>query len=74
MASRFRVLGQLDGAGGFRPGTVRIDRAAGVFEVRPLRRRRVYALPLGDVATMVCRRIIVAEVAAKRAARRKRRR
>jgi hypothetical protein len=47
---------------------------SGLVEVRPLRRRRVFELSLSAVADMVCRRTIIAEVAAKRAEKRKRRR
>jgi hypothetical protein len=42
--------------------TVTIDRAARTFEVRCLRRRRVYVLPLDAVAERVVRGIIFAEV------------
>lgn len=53
--AKFRVVGQLDGAGGMKEGTVEIDRATGTFRVRPLRSRTAYELPLKDVATWVCR-------------------
>lgn len=55
-------------------GTVTIDRAAGLFEVRPLRRRRVYVLPLSSVAELVVRSIIASEVRERRASRRRGRR
>jgi hypothetical protein len=67
--SRFRVLGRLDMAGGAIPGTVEVDRDAGTLGVRPLRRRRVYSLPLSVVATMVCQAIVNAEARQKRAAK-----
>lgn len=61
-----RVVGKLDNAGPAQGGTVVIDRNAGLFAVRPLRRRRVYELPLSTVAEMVVARIIRAEAFAKR--------
>lgn len=77
MTARFRIMGRLDGAGRPMEGTVEIDRAALLFAVRPLRRRRVYRLQLGDVATLVVQMILKAEAAekarAKAAARRARR-
>ena len=72
--ARFRVLAPLDMAGGAVAGTVEVDREAGTFSVRPLRRHRVYALPMAVVATMVCRAIVRAEEAEKRAAKSKGRR
>jgi len=71
-ARHFRVIGTLDGTGGMRPGKVTIT-PDGFFQVRPLRRRRVFELPLSAVADMVCRRTIIAEVSAKRAEKRKHR-
>jgi len=50
---------------------VTISRTAGTFAVRPLRRRREYLLPLSTVADLVCQRILKAELAERRAARRK---
>lgn len=72
--SRYRVIGSLDIGGGAQVGTVTIDREAGLFSVRPLRRRREYVLPLSVVATMVCERIVRAELREKRAAKKSRRR
>lgn len=69
--ARFKVFGRLDGAGGAKAGTILIDRAAGLLHVRPLRRRRVYTMPLSMVADMVCQRILMNEVAEKRASRAK---
>jgi hypothetical protein len=69
--ARFKVFGQLDNAGRALAGTVMLDRAAGLFSVRPARRRRVYTLPLADVATMVCRRVLAGEVAEKKRAKAK---
>lgn len=67
--SRFKVVGTFDIAGGLQTATVEIDRAAGLFSVRPYKRRKVYTLPLSVVAAIVCQRIIVAEVREKRAAK-----
>jgi hypothetical protein len=53
--AKFRVMGQLDGAGGAKVGTVEIDRVTGVLTVRPFRSHTVYEVPLNDVATWVCR-------------------
>jgi hypothetical protein len=72
MKRHFRVIGALDGTGALKVGKVTIY--DGFFEVRPLRRRRVYALPLSTVADFVCKRIILAEHAEKRAAKKARRR
>lgn len=65
--ARFPVTGSLDCAGSFIRGTVLIDRDTGIFYVRPFGRQKKYALPLGDVATMVCRSIIQSELRAKQA-------
>lgn len=73
MMSRFRVVGKLDTSAP-RPGVVLIDRGAGLFSVRPYRRRRVYTLPLSTVAEIVCARIIKAELAEARSARQRGRR
>lgn len=70
--AHFRVVGRMDSAGRITPGTVTIDRSAGLFTVRPLRRRKVYELPLSEVADMVVARIIRAEVFARRLARKRR--
>lgn len=71
MNCRFRVVGRLDAASRVQEGTVTISRTAGTFAVRPLRRRREYLLPLSTVADLVCQRILKAELAERRAARRK---
>jgi len=60
-SAHFRVVGRLDNASKITSGTVTIARGAGLFTVRPARRRRVYELPLSDVATMVVQRILRAE-------------
>lgn len=49
-----------------------LDGGDGLVAVRPYRSRRTYELPLSTVAQLVVERIIKAEVAEKRAARRKR--
>jgi hypothetical protein len=67
--ARFKVQGQLDSAGQSQPGTVMIDRAVGLFSVRPRGRRKLYELPLDRVATMVCQAIIKVELADKRRAK-----
>lgn len=67
MKRHFRIVGRLDSAGAPQEGTVVID--AGLFGVRPLRRRRVYELPLSTVAEIVVARVIRAEVFAKRLAK-----
>lgn len=70
---RFPVTGKFD-MSRYQEGTVTVDRASGIFSVRPKRRRRSYDLPLDKVAEMVVQRIIKAEVFQKRvekAARRK---
>ena len=73
--SRFKVFGQLDGAGAAKKGTVIIERAASagesLFHVRPYRRQRIYTMPLSMVADMVCKRILTNEVMEKRAAKKK---
>jgi hypothetical protein len=66
------VFAALDRTGAAGRGSVTI--ANGIFSVRPYRRRRVFELPLADVATMVCRRIVVAERIEKRRNRKRGRR
>lgn len=68
--ARFTIAWEFDGT---KSATVTINRRAGTIEVRPLRRRRTYTLPLADVARLISERIIKAEAAAKRKARRVRR-
>lgn len=58
-------------------GTVTIDRDAGTFAVRPLHSRRLFVLPLNQVASGVVRSILAGEaIEARRQkdARRKERR
>lgn len=72
-SAHFRVVGRLDRAGGVHEGTVTIDRMRQLFCVRPLRRRRVYELPLSVVADLVVHKVVIAELAIKRAEKRARR-
>jgi hypothetical protein len=67
--ARFKVIDTLDNAGGVQKGTVEIDRTNNLLIVRPYRKHRTYTMPLGMVATMVCRRIILNELAEKRKAK-----
>ena len=71
MTARFRIVGRLD-ASHPQSGMVIIDRGTGLFSVRPHRRHRTYTLPLATVAEIVVSRIIKAEVAAERMAKKKR--
>ena len=64
--SRFQVFARLDQASRAQRGTVTIERESGLFQVRPLRRRRVYELMLSDVASIVVRSILRAELAERR--------
>jgi len=66
--ANFRVHGGFDGE---REATVTIDRKLGLFLVRPRRRRRVYSVPLSWLAAFVLEKVVKAEVAAKRKARRR---
>lgn len=74
--NHFRICARLDLASRAQNGTVTIERAADavLFHVRPLRRRRVYTLPLADVASMAVRAIVAAEVRERRRTRGGRRR
>lgn len=71
--AHFDVLARLDSARTQR-GTVTVERAVDLFVVRPLRRRRTYALPLSVVAQMVVERVIKREAAEKKAAKKAARR
>ena len=70
--ARFRVSGRLDRASVASEGTVSIDRATGIVEVRPLRRRKTYQMPLAEVARWIVEVNVRAEVAEKKARKRKR--
>jgi hypothetical protein len=65
--ARFPVTGTLDYGGGRHQGTVLIDRENGDFHVRPKGRRRLYTMPIGVVATMVCEAIVRSELREKQA-------
>jgi len=67
----FPVIGRLDMASRLTRGTVTIDRGAGLFSVRPYRRRRIYTLPLSTVADIVVGRLVQAEARERQAQRRK---
>ena len=69
--NKFSIVGVLD-AGSPTRGTVLIDRDAGLFHVRPFKRRRTYTLPLSDVASIIVAKIVKAEVAEKRRAKKAR--
>jgi hypothetical protein len=72
--ARFPITGTpLDNAVGRQSGTVLIDRENGDFHVRPKGRRRLYTLPLSQVAHMVCSTIIRSELLEKRALKRAKR-
>lgn len=58
--SKFKVIGQLDGADG---GSLFIHRESGIVGVRPKGRHRTYDLPLRDVAEMILCRVVLAEKA-----------
>lgn len=67
--AHFKVFERLDLASTPQQGTVTIDRTRGLFTVRPLRRHRVYELPLSAVARMVCQHVIRVELVEKRRAK-----
>jgi hypothetical protein len=67
--AKFHITGTFDGAGGVKEGTVEIDRATGMFRVRPKHSRTAYELPLKDVATLVCRQHMYAVVREEKKAR-----
>lgn len=71
--ARARVVGRFDMASQPQEATITIERAAGLFSVRPLRRRREYTLPLAHVAEWVVRSILMREHREKLAAKKARR-
>ena len=73
VAARVRVAGRFDMASRVQEATVTIDRERALFAVRPLRRHRIYELPLAHVAEWVVRSIITREVRERREAKRKKR-
>jgi hypothetical protein len=70
--ARFRTVARTDKAIPT-PCHVYVDRDSLTFTVKPLRRRRTYQLPLSTVAEIVVGKIIKAEIAALRAAKKGRR-
>lgn len=68
--ARFEVFERLDMASVPQRGTLTIDRQSGLCSVRPKRRRRTFDLPLSFVARMICRHVIMGELAEKKATRR----
>lgn len=71
--ARFKVFAPLDGAGGAQHGMVEIDRDSGMMSVRVKRKRRRYTMPLGYVASMMVKAIIMYDLREKRAAKKKKR-
>jgi len=53
----------------FQEGTLVVDRRSRTVAVRPLRRHRVYELPLDVVAEWICRRVAQVDAARLRAER-----
>ena len=72
--ARFKVFAPLDGAGGAQHGMVEIDRDSGMMSVRVKRKRRRYTMPLGYVASMMVKAIIMYDLREKRAAKRAKKR
>ncbi len=70
MRVHIRIVGRLDKSH-LQEGTVTIDRSLSLFSVRPLRRRKVYTLPLSVVADIVVSRMVKAEVAEQRRSKRR---
>lgn len=70
--AKFKVVGQFAGGRAI-PGTVIIDRAAGLFSVRPHRRHKAYELPLHVVAEMVMWKLVQAEIREKKLAKKRKR-
>lgn len=68
-SARVRVFGKFDMASRIQEATVTLDRAAGLFSVRPLRRRRAYELPISFVAEWVARHVIIRELADRKRAK-----
>jgi hypothetical protein len=66
-SARFPVVAHLDGAGGKKNGTVEIDRATNLVQVRPFRSRRTYDMTLEAVATIICRHVLMEESQEKKA-------
>lgn len=71
--ARFQIVARLEHASVATSGTVTIDRATGVVEIRPHRRRRVYLTTLAALASYAVRAELRAEEAERRKNRRRRR-
>ncbi len=67
--ARARITGSVDGCRG---ATITLERSQFLLVVRPLRRRRSYALPLARVAEWVVYTVVKAELADKAAQERER--
>jgi len=67
--ARFKVSGR--NFNGKRDATVEIDRGTNMVRVRPFHFRKTYDLLLEDIAEIVIMRCIKADIAAKKAIRRK---
>jgi hypothetical protein len=63
--ARTRIFAKLDRVT-LQQAEVTLDRAAGLFTVRGLRRRHKWELPTSTVAQMVVERVIRADLAEKR--------
>lgn len=68
------IVARYDNASFTTPGSVVIDRNAGLFTARPLGRRKTFELPLSTVVDMVCQRVVRAELTRKRLEKAKARR
>ena len=69
--AKFRIVGRFDNASAFQEGTVTIDRANNVVEVRPLRRRKTWLLTLDAIVDAAVRKLIAVEVRETKKAKRK---
>lgn len=69
-AAHFRIVALLELASRPQAATVSIERRSGLFMVRVLHHKRVYTLPLANVASDVVRGIIRAELREKQKAKR----
>lgn len=67
----FRVSGKFDGAAVATVAIVPTADGGWIFEVRPLRRRRVFAWPLSEVARGVVYDVVKRELAERKRARRR---
>lgn len=60
--ARLKIVAVLD-RGGPSPGVLELDRGSKTIRVRPARSRRVYELPASLVASIICAKVIKADVA-----------